>query len=276
MHPPYPSGTLPSLSWELLTSATTLRSLPADRQALRVNHVPPIIMVSKRSPLARKKGKKYAEKKALLTKPRYPLPEAVELLTQLSVTTFDGSAEAHIRINADTTQADQLVRTTVPLPHGTGKELTIAAFVPDDLISDAKKAGAHIAGNDDLVKQISEGKIDFDIAVASPKMMKDLGKVAKILGQKGMMPSPKSGTVTENVAKVIGELKKGRIEVKMDKQGIIHTIFGKISFGDKKLQENLEALLQAVKDAQPSGIKGEYILSVSISPTMGPGVKVQL
>lgn len=233
-------------------------------------------MVSKRSPLARKKGKKYAERKALLTKPSYSIAEAVELLPKLSATTFDGAAEVHIRINADTTQADQLVRTTVPLPHGTGKDIRIAAFVPDDLIDEAKKAGAVLAGNDDLIKAVSEGKIEFDITVASPKMMKDLGKVAKVLGQKGLMPSPKSGTVTENVAKVIQELKKGRIEVKMDKQGIIHTVFGKISFGSKKLQENLEALLTAVKEAQPTGIKGEYILSVSVSPTMGPGMKVQL
>ncbi len=232
-------------------------------------------MPSKRSPLARKRGNKYAQKKALITKNIYPIAEAVELLTQLSVSKFDGTAEAHIRINADTTQADQLVRTTVPLPHGTGKTLKIAAFVPDDLIDEAKKAGAHKAGNEDLIKEISEGTIDFDIAVASPKMMKDLGKVAKILGQKGLMPSPKSGTVTEKVGRIIEELKKGRIEIKMDKQAIIHTVFGKMSFGSKKLQENLEALLNAVKEARPSGIKAEYILSVQIAPTMGPSVKVQ-
>ena len=233
-------------------------------------------MASKRSPLARKKGKKYAERKALVTKPNYPLAEAVELLTKLSTTSFDGAAEVHIRINADTTQADQLVRTTVPLPHGTGKDVRIAAFVPDDMIDEAKKAGADLAGNEDLVKQITDGKIDFDIAVAMPSMMKDLGKIAKILGQKGLMPSPKAGTVTDKVAKTIGELKKGRIEVKMDKQGIIHTVFGKMSFGSKKLQENLEALMTAVKEAQPTGIKGEYILTVNVSPTMGPGLKVQL
>lgn len=233
-------------------------------------------MVSKRSPLARSKGKKYAERKALVTRPLYSVAEAVELLPRLSTTSFDGSAEVHIRINADTTQADQLVRTIVPLPHGTGRDIRIAAFVPDDMIADAKQAGAALAGNEDLIKDVSDGKIAFDIAVASPKMMKDLGKVAKTLGQKGLMPSPKSGTVTENVAKVIGELKKGRIEVKMDKQGIIHTVFGKISFGPKKLQENLETLIAAVKEAQPTGIKGEYIRSVSVSPTMGPGVKVQI
>ncbi len=232
-------------------------------------------MTSKRSPLARRKGKKYAERKALVTKPSYPIAEAMELLPKLSTTGFDGSAEVHIRINADTTQADQLVRTTVALPHGTGKLIKIAAFVPDDLIDDAKKAGAHLAGNEDLIKQIESGVIDFDIAVAVPRLMKDLGKIAKTLGQKGLMPSPKSGTVTEKPAKIIEELKKGRIECKMDKQGIIHTVFGKISFGSKKLQENLEAIMAALKDAKPSGIKGEYIMSVGVSPTMGPGIKVQ-
>jgi large subunit ribosomal protein L1 len=232
-------------------------------------------MSSKQSPLARKMGKKYAERKALVTKAVYTVAEACELLPQLSTTKFDSAAEIHIRINADTTQADQLVRTTVALPHGTGKTLRIAAFVPDDQIDEAKKAGADLAGNEDLIKTIADGTIDFDIAVASPRLMKDLGKVAKTLGQKGLMPSPKSGTVTEKIGKTIEELKRGRIECKMDKQGIIHGIFGKISFGSKKLEENLNALLQAIKDAQPSGIKGEYILTVSVSPTMGPGLKVQ-
>ena len=231
-------------------------------------------MTSKRSPLARRRGKNYAEKKALITKPILPLSEAVELLTKLSTAKFDATAEVHIRILADTTQADQLVRTTVNLPHGTGKDVKIAAFVPDDLIKEAKAAGAVLAGNEDLIKQVAEGKIEFEIAVAHPKLMKDLGKVAKVLGQKGLMPSPKAGTVTENVVKAIGELKKGRIECKMDKQGIIHTVFGKLSFGPKKLEETLAALLTAVKEARPSGIKGEYIASVSVSPTMGPSVKV--
>ncbi len=221
-------------------------------------------------------GKKYREKAALITKKIYPLEEAVALLPQLSTTKFDASAEVHIRINADTTQADQLVRTVVPLPHGTGKKVRIAAFVPDELVSEAKKAGAEIAGNEDLVKEIESGTINFDVAVAVPQMMKGLGKIAKTLGQRGLMPNPKAGTVTENISKTIEALKKGRIEVKMDKFGIIHTVFGKISFGPEKLKENLEALIQAVKEAQPSGIKGVYIHSVTITPTMGPGVKVQL
>lgn len=231
-------------------------------------------MASKASPLARAMGKKYAAKSELVSKKIYTVAEAAELLPQLSTSKFDGSAEIHIRINADTTQADQLVRTTVALPHGTGKDVKIAAFVPDDLIDEAKKAGAHLAGNEDLIKEVSEGKIDFDIVVAVPRMMKDLGKVAKVLGQKGLMPSPKSGTVTEKIGKTIEELKKGRIECKMDKQGIIHSVFGKISFGSKKLQENLESVLAAIKEAQPSGIKGEYIRSVTVCPTMGPGLRI--
>lgn len=233
-------------------------------------------MSSKQSPLARKRGKKYAERKALVTSPILPIAEAVELLTKLSTTTFDATAEAHIRILADTTQADQLVRTTVNLPHGTGQTVKIAAFVPDDMIADAKKAGAVLAGNEDMIKEIAGGKIGFDIAVAHPKVMKDLAKIAKILGQKGLMPSPKAGTVTENIAKAIEELSRGRIECKMDKQAIIHTVFGKLSFGAKKLEENLAALVNAVKEARPTGIKGDYIASIAISPTMGPGVKVKI
>jgi len=225
--------------------------------------------------LTRKHGKNYAEKKQLIEKDIYPLAEAVELLTKVSTVKFDATAEVHIRIGADTTQADQLVRTTVTLPHGTGKVLRIAAFVPDDKVDEAKKAGVELAGNSNLIKEVEEGKIDFDIAIADPSVMKDLGKIAKILGQKGLMPNPKAGTVTPNIKKTVEELKKGRIECKMDKQGIIHAVFGKISFGPKKLEENLTALLNAVKEAQPAGIKGIYILSLTITPSMGPGIRVQ-
>lgn len=239
------------------------------------NHIPPITMAKTAAPVQKKRGKKYVQKAALVTKPVYSMTEACELLTQLSTTNFDATAEAHVRINADTTQADQLVRTTVSLPHGTGKDVRIAAFVPDDMIDEAKKAGAVVAGNDELVKQIEEGNINFDIAVAVPAMMKSLGKIAKTLGQKGLMPNPKAGTVTENVVKTIGELKKGRIECKMDKFGIIHVPFGKMSFGGAKLEENLRALMAGIDEAKPTGIKGLYIVSISIAPTMGPGLKVE-
>jgi large subunit ribosomal protein L1 len=246
----------------------------------RQHHVPPTTMADTMSDaqeraLARR-GKKYRQKVALVDRSKiYPIAEATELLTQLSTTSFDATAEAHIRINADTTQADQLVRTTVNLPHGTGKDVRIAAFVPDDLVDEAKKAGAVLAGNAELVKMIEDGKIEFDVAVASPQVMKSLGKIAKTLGQKGLMPNPKAGTVTENVGKTIEALKKGRVECKMDKFGIIHVPFGKISFGGKKLAENLDALINAVYEAKPSGIKATYVLTINIAPTMGPGVKVQ-
>lgn len=230
----------------------------------------------KRDANGQARGKKYKEKAKLVEKKSYSMAEACELLTKVSTATFDATAEAHIRINADTTQADQLVRTTVDLPHGTGKTVRIAAFVTDDQIAEAKKAGAELAGNADLIKEIEGGAINFDIAIAVPRLMKDLGKIAKTLGQKGLMPNPKAGTVTENVSKTIEALKKGRIECKMDKFGIIHVPFGKVSFGGKKLQENLEALIAAVNEARPSGIKTTYILTVTVAPTMGPGVRVQL
>ena len=233
-------------------------------------------MTSKRSPLARKHGKKYAEKFALLGKPRYTIAEAMELLPKLSTTKFDATAEVHIRINADTTQADQLVRTTVALPHGTGNTVRIAAFVPEDREKEALEAGADVAGKETLIEEIMKGNINFDVAVAVPEVMKELGKIAKTLGQKGLMPNPKAGTVTTNLKKTIAELKKGRIECKMDKFGIIHATFGKLSFGSEKLLQNLEALLQGVKDARPSGIKSIYILTVTVAPTMGPGMRIEM
>lgn len=228
-------------------------------------------------PRVKVRGKKYREVAALVDAAKlYSMEEATELLTKLNTTKFDATAEAHVRINADTTQADQLVRTTVNLPHGTGKTIRVAAFVPDDLIDEAKKAGADIAGNDDLVAAIEAGDINFDVAIAVPAMMKNLGKIAKTLGQKGLMPNPKAGTVTENVGKTIEALKKGRIECKMDKFGIIHVPFGKVSFGGKKLMENLKALMTGIEEARPSGIKNTYVMTLTIAPTMGPGVKIQL
>lgn len=222
-------------------------------------------------------GKKHKEKAALVEKDKmYTIEEATKLLPSLSTTKFDATAEVHININADTTQADQLVRTTISLPHGTGKKVRIAAFVADEEADAAKKAGADIAGVSTLLAAVEQEKIDFDVAIATPAVMKDLGKVAKILGQRGLMPNPKAGTVTTDVAKTIDELKKGRIECKMDKQGIIHTTFGKVSFGGDKLKDNLEAIIAAIKEAKPAGIKGEYIKSVSVSPSMGPSVKIAL
>lgn len=226
--------------------------------------------------LSRTGGKKYRTKKELITKPSYSLEEAVALLTKVSTVNFDPTAEAHFRIGADMAEADQLVRGTVSLPNGTGKKVRIAAFVTEDFEAEAKKAGATHIGGIDLIKKVEGGMLDFDIAVAMPQLMKDLGKLAKILGPKGLMPSPKSGTVSDKPGKVIEELTKGRIEFKMDKQGILHCVFGKLSFGEAKLKENLQALIHAISDARPNAIKGTYILSLSINPTMGPGIRVQL
>jgi large subunit ribosomal protein L1 len=233
--------------------------------------------MTKASAIAREHGKKYENSLKLLEEGKvYSLAEGTDLLTKVSTTTFDGTAEVHIKINADTEQADQLVRTTVALPHGTGRKVRIAAFVPDDQADAAKKAGADIAGITELLAAVEQEKIEFDIAVATPDVMKSLGKVAKILGQRGLMPNPKAGTVTPDFAKAIDELKKGRIECRMDKQGIIHAVFGKVSFGADKLKENLEVILQAIVDERPEGIKGEYIQTISISPSMGPGIRVAL
>jgi len=220
--------------------------------------------------------KKYKEKSALIKQREYPLEEAVELLTKLSTSKFDGTAEIHILLNADPKQGDQQVRATVSLPHGTGKTLRIAAVVPDDLAKDMIDAGAVMAGEENLIKAIEKGELDFDILVAMPKCMKSLGKVAKTLGQKGLMPNPKAGTVTDDPLKAIKDLQKGKIEFRNDKQAIIHSVFGKISFGKEKLSENLRIFITALKEAKPAGIKGEYIKTITITPTMGPGVRVEI
>ena len=220
--------------------------------------------------------KKYKEKSALIKQREYPLEEAIELLTKLSTSKFDGTAEIHILLNADPKQGDQQVRATVSLPHGTGKTLRIAAVVPDDLAKDMIDAGAVMAGEENLIKAIEKGELDFDILVAMPKCMKSLGKVAKTLGQKGLMPNPKAGTVTDDPLKAIKDLQKGKIEFRNDKQAIIHSVFGKISFGKEKLSENLRIFITALKEAKPAGIKGEYIKTITITPTMGPGVRVEI
>lgn len=219
-------------------------------------------------------SKKHSMKTALVERKDYPLKDAAALLTQVSTTAFDGTAEVHVVLATDPTQGDQQVRSTVSLPHGTGKKVRIAAVVPDDVAKEALAAGATKAGEANLIKEIEQGDLDFDVVIATPAVMKNLGKVAKILGQKGLMPSPKAGTVSDDPVKVITELQKGRIEFRADKQGIIHAIFGKISFGAEKLEENLRTLLQAILDARPNALKGDYIKSITIAPSMGPGIRV--
>jgi len=205
---------------------------------------------------------------------KYTTEEAVELAKKVSYVKFDPSLEAHIQTNANPKYNDQQVRWTVVLPHGTGKTVKVAAFVSDDKIEEAKKAGADIAGNTELLAEIEKGNIDFDVLVTSPEMMRDLAKAARILWPKGLMPSPKAGTVTPKLADTINEIKKGRVEFKLDKGGVVHVAIGKLSFDNKQLEENLKALVDALNAAKPAGVKGQLIKKVHIAPTMGPGIQV--
>lgn len=222
-----------------------------------------------------KRGKKYIEATKLIDENKaYSMEEAADLLTQTSVTKFDASCEIHINTGIDPKQADQIVRSTVVLPNGTGKDLKIVAIVPAGSEDAAKKAGAIEAGEKDLIDKIAKGWLDFDIVVATPDMMKDLAKIAKVLGPKGLMPSPKAGTVAPDFENVINELKKGKVEFKNDKNGILHNTFGKVSFGKDKLLENLKTFVKAVADAKPSGIKGAYVKSISVATSMGPSIRL--
>ena len=227
--------------------------------------------------IMKKFGKKYRQKKELLEKKEFfGLSEAVKLVKDTAATKFDATLEVHINLNCDPKHADQIVRTTIVLPHGSGKSPRIAAFVTEDKMKAAKAAGADIVGEDDLIENISKGMIDFDLAVAIPDVMKKLGKIAKILGQKRLMPSPKAGTVTTNFEQVIKEFKLGKIELRTDKQGQIHSIFGKASFDENNLLENIKALIKAVLDAKPSGVKGAFIKTISLASSMGPGISLDL
>lgn len=221
-------------------------------------------------------GKKYREVKKLLEKPTYGFSEAVGLLKKTSFTKFDASCEVHLKLGLDPKQADQLIRGTVVMPHGTGKSVRVIAFVPEALVKTAKNAGAVEAGLDDLVEKITKGWFDFDQAVATPEMMKSLGKVAKTLGQKGLMPNPKAGTVTTDIAKTIGEIIKGKVEFRMDKLANLHNIFGKVSFEESKLEENLKTFLRAIVQSKPAGAKGIFIKSITLTTTMGPGIRLDV
>lgn len=214
--------------------------------------------------------------KALEGKTPCDMETAISLLKQTARTKFDSSCEVHIKLGVDPTHADQMVRSTVALPHGTGKTVRVVAFVPEDKIKEAKAAGAIKAGLEELIEEVSKGFVDFDIAVATPDTMKNLGKVAKVLGPKGLMPNPKAGTVTMDIGKAIAEISKGRVEFRTDKLGQIHNIFGKSSFGEKELQENLVTLLKSISEMKPASVKGTFIQSISLATTMGPGITLDL
>ena len=221
----------------------------------------------------RSKGyRKVAEK--VDTKKVYSLDDALKLAVDTSNTKFDSTVEIHVRLGVDPRQADQNIRSTVSLPNGTGKTVRVAAFVPDADVKAAKDAGADIAGEELITKALDKESIEFDVLIATPQLMPKLGKYARLLGPRGLMPNPKAGTVSTNPAQAVKEAKAGKVEFRVDKQGIIHLGVGKVSFGAEKLAQNANVFLTALNSLKPAGLKGAYVLSVSIATTMGPGIKV--
>ena len=224
-----------------------------------------------------KKGKRYTEAAKLVDKAtQYSVAEALDLAVKTASAKFDETVELHVKLGVDGRNADQQVRGVVVLPHGTGKSKKILAFAKGDNANIATKAGADYVGAEDMVTKIlSQNWFDFDVCVTTPDMMPVIGRIAKVLGPKGLMPNPKSGTVTTDLAKAIAEIKAGKVEYRLDKNNIVHVMIGKVSFGAEKLAENLTTVMDALIKAKPAAAKGTYIKSASISSTMGPGIKVQ-
>lgn len=223
-----------------------------------------------------KRGKKYNEAAQQVDRANlYDPSEAFELVGKTSTAKFDETVEAHIKLGVDSRHADQQVRGAVVLPHGTGKTHRVLVFAKGAKADEALAAGADHVGAEDLIPRIqNEGWLDFDIVVATPDMMGVVGRLGRVLGPKGLMPNPKAGTVTMDVTKAIEEIKAGKIEYRLDKTNIIHVPIGKVSFGQEKLQENFQTLMSAVIKAKPAAAKGQYLRSISVSSTMGPGIKV--
>jgi large subunit ribosomal protein L1 len=220
-------------------------------------------------------GKKYQEKAKLVEAGKKYLPDAaVSLVKQTSITKFDGTVDLSIKLDIDHKRSDQAARGTVTLPGGSGRNTRVIVIAKGDKIKEAEAAGADFAGSDDLVDKISKGWTEFDVAIATPDIMAQVGKLGKVLGQKGLMPNPKTGTVTFEVGKAVKEFKAGKVEYKTDKTGVIHVPIGKISFSEDKIKSNLLSVLNAVNKAKPSSVKGLFIKSAAISATMGPAVRV--
>lgn len=223
-----------------------------------------------------KTGKRYADAAGRYDRlTPYPATQALELVKTFATAKFDETVDAVFRLGIDPRKADQLVRGTISLPHGTGKDVRVAVFAPADKIGEAEAAGADIAGGAELVEQLQAGgDLNFDVAIATPDMMAEVGKLGRVLGPRGLMPNPKSGTVTPDVAKAVSEFKAGRIEYRNDRFGNVHVPIGKASFGTEMLYANLAAVAAEIVRAKPAGAKGRYIRQLSVSSTMGPGVKV--
>lgn len=222
--------------------------------------------ISKRLTLERSKVKQAS----------YDLPSAIKLVKSTTSAKFDESIEAHISLFIDPKYADQQLRTTVVLPNGTGKSLRIGVLCGADKVAEAESAGADVAGNEDLVEDIGKGILNFDLLVATPDMMPKLAKLGRVLGPKGLMPSPKSGTVSTTLTATLSEFKKGKFEYKADKTGVVHVSFGKSDFDENKLGENLEALYRSIEQNRPSGVKGKYFKNLFICTTMGPSIQLDL
>lgn len=224
-------------------------------------------------------GKKYKEALKLIDRSKdYPAQEAITLAKKAAYAKFDETVEMHLRMGVDPRQADQQVRGMVTLPHGLGKTVRVLVFAQGDTARAAQEAGADYVGADDLIKKVEEGWVDFDVSIATPDMMGKVGRLGKVLGRRGLMPNPKSGTVVQpqDVARAIAEARKGRVEFRLDRTGIIHVPVGKASFDAQKLAENVSALVDAISKARPPGAKGQYIRSAYLKTTMGPGIKLDL
>ncbi|MGH8005143.1 MAG: 50S ribosomal protein L1 [Limisphaerales bacterium] len=222
-----------------------------------------------------KRGKKYKAAVAKIDRAkRYPLTQAIKLVKENKIAQFDESVEVSVRLGVDPKQADQIVRGTVLLPHGTGKKIRVLVLAKGEKIKEAEAAGAEFAGADEYVEKISGGWMDFDAIVATPDMMGAVGKLGKVLGPRGLMPNPKAGTVTFDVAKAVKDLKAGKIEYRVDKAGIIGAAIGKVSFAENQILENAQSFLSTIIRAKPSAAKGTYLKSATLSSTMGPGVKL--
>lgn len=223
------------------------------------------------------RSKRYneSEKQIERTK-KYPLKEAVAVLKKMLPPKFDGSVDLHFKLNVDPKKSDQAVRGTVVLPHGTGKKVRVAVFCKGEHEHLAKEAHADYVGGMDLIEKVNTGFLDFDCAIATPEMMKDLSRLGKILGPRGLMPSPKTGTVTNDIVKAIEDVRKGKVEFRIDKQGGMHLAIGKISFPENKLFENASCVIDALNEAKPASVKGKFVTSFSISASMNPGIMVEL
>ena len=222
-------------------------------------------------------GKRYQESSKLVEKnKKYPINEALEIIEKMPKAKFDETVELHVKLGVDSKHADQQVRGTVVLPHGTGKTLKVLVFAKGPKAEEATKAGADYVGGEELIPKIqNDNWFDYDVVVATPDMMGVVGRLGKVLGPKGLMPNPKSGTVTMDITKAINDIKSGKVEYRLDKTNIIHLGFGKVSFGAKKLEENYQTIIDAIIKAKPATSKGTYMKSVSVTTTMGPGISIE-